>query len=68
MSSVGNDPRKFKIEGSGRMLEALAEAIELALRAARATPYRTGEGSIVHGFGNPLQNRNPLAASRAAGS
>jgi hypothetical protein len=40
MNSVGNDSRKFKIEGSGRMLEALAQAIELALRAARATPYR----------------------------
>lgn len=49
MSSVGNDSRKFKIEGSGRMLEALAQAIELALRTARATPYRTGAGSVVHG-------------------
>jgi len=31
------------------MLEALAQAIELALRAARATPYRTGAGSVADG-------------------
>ena len=49
MSSVRNDSRKFRIEGSGRMLEALAQAIDLALRAARATPYRTRDGSVVHG-------------------
>ena len=49
MSSPDKAPRKFRIEGSGRMLEELAEAIERALQAARATPYRTGEGSIVHG-------------------
>ena len=28
MSSVGTDSRKFKIEGSGRMLEALAQATQ----------------------------------------
>jgi formylmethanofuran dehydrogenase subunit E len=49
MSSSDKAPRKFRIEGSGRMLEKLAEAIERALRAARATPYRTGEGSVAHG-------------------
>ena len=49
MSADGSDPKKFRIEGSGRMLEALAQAIELALRAARATPNRTGAGSVVHG-------------------
>ncbi len=49
MSSPDKAPRKFRIEGSGRMLEELAEAIERALQAARATPYRTGEGSIVRG-------------------
>jgi len=31
------------------MLEALARAIELALRAARATPDRTGGGSVARG-------------------
>jgi hypothetical protein len=46
MSSDRNDSRKFKIEGSGPMLEALAQAIELALRAARTTPDRTGAGSV----------------------
>ncbi len=46
MSSSDTTPRKFKIEGSGQMLEALAQAIELALRAARTTPDRTGAGSI----------------------
>ena len=49
MTSVGRDLKKFRIEGSGRMLEALAQAIELALRVARATPYRTGGGSVAHG-------------------
>ena len=46
MSSSDTTPRKFKIEGSGQMLEALSQAIELALRAARTTPDRTGAGSI----------------------
>jgi len=49
MSSTRNVSRKFRIEGSGRMLEALAQAIELALRAARATPDRRGAGSVAHG-------------------
>ena len=49
MSSVVNYSRKFRIEGSGRMLEELAKAIERALQAARATPYRTGEGTVAHG-------------------
>jgi formylmethanofuran dehydrogenase subunit E len=49
MSSTDNAPRKFRIEGSGQMLEALAQAIELALRAARATPDRKGAGSIARG-------------------
>jgi formylmethanofuran dehydrogenase subunit E len=49
MSSSESAPRKFKIEGSGQMLEALAQAIELALRAARVTPDRTGAGSIARG-------------------
>jgi hypothetical protein len=38
--------RKFRIEGTGQMLEALARAIDLALREARATPHRTGLGSV----------------------
>ncbi len=38
--------RKFRIEGTGQMLEALAQAINLALKEARATPYRTGSGSV----------------------
>jgi hypothetical protein len=46
MSSPDTTTRKFKIEGSGQMLEALAQAIDLALHAARATPDRTGAGSI----------------------
>jgi PAS domain-containing protein len=46
MSSTSNDSRKFKIEGSGRILEALAQAIELALREARTTLDRTGAGSV----------------------
>jgi hypothetical protein len=45
MSSPDKAPRKFKIEGSGRMLAALAQAIELALRAARTTPSRRGVGT-----------------------
>ena len=49
MSSSDTTPRKFKIEGSGQMLEALARAIELALRAARTTPDRTGAGSVSRG-------------------
>jgi len=49
MRSSDNAPRKFRIEGPGQMLEALAQAIELALRAARTTPDRTGEGSISRG-------------------
>jgi hypothetical protein len=46
MISSDTTPRKFRIEGSGQMLEALAEAIELALRAARTMPDRTGTGSV----------------------
>ncbi|MDO8431977.1 MAG: hypothetical protein Q7S58_06145 [Candidatus Binatus sp.] len=38
--------RKFRIEGTGRMLEALARAINSALKEARATPYRMGLGSV----------------------
>jgi hypothetical protein len=49
MSPIGNDSRKFKIEGSGQMLEALAHTIELALRAARTTPDRRGVAIISHG-------------------
>ena len=49
MSSSDNAPRKFRIEGSGQMLEAMAEAIEHALRAARTTPDRTGAGSVSRG-------------------
>ena len=49
MSSSDNAPRKFRIEGSGQMLEALAQAIDLALRAARTTPDRTGTGSVARG-------------------
>jgi hypothetical protein len=48
MTSADHGSEKFRIEGSGPMLEALARAIELALRAARATPYRTGTGSVAH--------------------
>ena len=48
---MADDPRPvrartFRIEGEGRMLEALARAINLALDAARATPYRKGSGSV----------------------
>jgi hypothetical protein len=49
MSSDQNDSRKFKIEGSGQMLDALAQAIERALRAARENPDRTGIGSATRG-------------------
>ncbi len=49
MSSSDTTTRNFKIEGSGQMLEALSQAIELALRAARTTPDRTGAGSISRG-------------------
>jgi hypothetical protein len=49
MSSADSATRKFRIEGSGQMLEALAQAIELALRAARTTPDREGAGSVAHG-------------------
>jgi hypothetical protein len=49
MCASNTAPRKFKIEGAGQMLEALTEAIELALRAARATPDRTGAGSVSRG-------------------
>jgi hypothetical protein len=49
MSSSNATPSKFRIEGSGRMLEALAQAIELALRAARTTPDRTGAGRVARG-------------------
>jgi hypothetical protein len=48
MSSVSKDSRKFRIEGSGQMLAALAQAIDLALRAARGTPYRAGAASVIH--------------------
>jgi hypothetical protein len=46
MSSDRDDSRKFKIEGSGQMLDALAKAIEQALQAARTNPERRGIGSI----------------------
>jgi hypothetical protein len=49
MSPPDKAPRKFRIEGSGRMLVALAQAIELALQAARATPSRRGAGTTAHG-------------------
>jgi hypothetical protein len=49
MTSNHNESRKFRIEGSGIMLNALAEAITLALRAARLRPDRTGTGSVTHG-------------------
>jgi hypothetical protein len=49
MSSDINDSRKFKIEGSGQMLDALSKAIERALQAARAAPDRRGIGSITRG-------------------
>ena len=49
MISSDATPRKFRIEGSGQMLEALSQAIELALRAARTTPDRTGAGSVSRG-------------------
>ncbi len=46
---IDTTPRKFKIEGSSQMLEALAQAIQLALRAARTTPDRTGARSVSRG-------------------
>lgn len=49
MPSSNPAPRKFKIEGSGQMLDALAKAIERALQAARATPSRKGMGSAKRG-------------------
>jgi hypothetical protein len=49
MPSSDNAPRKFRIEGSGRMLDALAKAIDRALQAARATPGREGIGSATRG-------------------
>jgi hypothetical protein len=49
MSSPNNAPRKFRIEGSGQMLDALAKAIERALQTARATPDRKGMGSATRG-------------------
>jgi formylmethanofuran dehydrogenase subunit E len=49
MSSVVNDPRRFKIEGSHRMLGALAQAIDRALQTARETPDKTGKGSATRG-------------------
>jgi hypothetical protein len=49
MRSSHTAPRIFKVEGSGQMLEALAQAIDLALRAARTTPDRTGTGGVSHG-------------------
>ena len=48
MSSNQNESRKFRIEGSGLMLNALAEAIAEALRAARLRPDRTGTGSVTY--------------------
>jgi formylmethanofuran dehydrogenase subunit E len=49
MSASDTAPIKFRIEGSGQMLEALAQAIELALRTARATQDRRGAGSVSRG-------------------
>jgi hypothetical protein len=49
MSSPNNAPRKFRIEGSGQMLDALAKAIERALQTARATADRKGIGSATRG-------------------
>lgn len=46
MSSNQNDSRKFRIEGSGLMLNALAEAIAQALRGARLRPDRIVTGSV----------------------
>jgi len=50
MTPTQNESRKFRIEGSGIMLNALAEAIAQALRAARSRPDRTGNGSVTHGL------------------
>ena len=49
MSSSDNAQRKFRIEGSGQMLEALAEAIEFALRGGRTAPDHTGARSVSRG-------------------
>ncbi|HZC46107.1 MAG TPA: hypothetical protein VE243_06500 [Candidatus Acidoferrum sp.] len=49
MSSISKDSRKFRIEGSDLMLDALVKAIEQALRAARSSPDRTGKGSATAG-------------------
>lgn len=49
MASNTEANRKFRIEGSGAMLEALARAIELALQSARKAPYRRGAGSVTRG-------------------
>lgn len=49
MPSDTDSDKKFRIEGSGAMLQALAQAIELALQSARKTPYRRGAGSVTHG-------------------
>ncbi len=49
MRSDHHDARKFRIEGSGQMLDALAKAIERALQTARATPDRKGIGTATHG-------------------
>lgn len=49
MSSDHDDSRKFKIEGSREMLEALGKAIDQALQAARATVDERSKGSVTHG-------------------
>ena len=49
MSPPDKAPRKFRIEGSGQMLDALAKAIERALQAARTAPGLEGMGSATHG-------------------
>jgi hypothetical protein len=49
MASDRSNAQRFKIEGSGQMLNALAEAIEQALREARSKPDRRGTGSIRRG-------------------
>jgi hypothetical protein len=49
MASNKSDPRTFRIEGSGMMLNALAEAIERSLRRAGSTPDRTGSAKVIQG-------------------
>jgi len=49
MSSNSANPRKFKIEGSRRMLEVLAQAIKQALEATRTTPDEIVRGSAASG-------------------